>query len=960
MRELKGSFIYSKKLKAVVYILGFAVFVGMVISVISAYGRFHFFGKDIDRSKPFQEIAYTENIVNSCGENFVDYIEMYGRLKNMDYTNMSMSLRYYPDLEEKHVYTALDLEKDEKKSFIDIAESIFIDYNYVDGNNVYHDVFSEHPYTFYDFMGINKNYIRISGIDYVDLILNYADKVDNIESAIGNFRAGIYTNDYIAYYNDNGELIGISANSQSDITLNYSNYNDDDTSVNYVVVSDSSPNSGIALYSQDEGLFFNGSVGILDINTLMETPYLYIPANSIDGEDINRSIISAPYFDYIVAPFLSSQPFENLSMFENYVYDSSELTGINYGFIDRETGRIVSSGEMYNSFEDLRHSIINESDIVVEYSASRNRVNSFYYDKKGEFVKYNYCKDTLMKKIDKMPEKVDFIFGIDLNDEKNEFVIPSAVYTYCRIFTQPVPVFVILAFFFVLSVIFLSMTTGIVIDENGEKSIKLGFPDKIPAEIYLVVFFALLLIAYRFLRRGFRPYGFLVPPSGTIDYDSPATVVAILLIIFLIYVFMSYVFLSFIRRIRKGVFFKELIVFKVYDLLYKGYKNVTKNFSAKMLFFVKLFIFSSTNIFLLYLFFKHIKYEDLGIIDYSIMIGIVILDFIGIYKLVKYTNQIEKLIDVCKDIENGKFLAKVNTDDLSGSCRKLGESLNHLGEGLNKAVEASTKDERLKAELITNVSHDIKTPLTSIINYVDLMKREDVKNPKLAEYINILEVKSQRLKQLTLDLIEASKVSTGNIEFEYINLDFTELIQQAVAEFEDKFTENSLEIVLTVPDEPAFIHVDGARTFRVIENLFTNASKYAIQGSRVYMKLFVEEDNAIFSIKNVSRDMLNISAEELTERFVRGDKSRFTEGSGLGLSIARNLTELQGGEFNLSIDGDLFKVDISFPIVPPELMMEEEAEEDIESDDGTEAETEVLTDEEQIKNSSDTASKDVV
>ena len=913
MRELNKSFIYSRTIKLIAYVLGFLFFVGMIIAVLSAYGRFHYFGNGIERSKPFQEIEYTENIVNARGDNFVDYIEMYGRIKNMDFDNMSMNLRYYPDIEEKHIYTAVDLEKDEQKSLIDIAESVLIDYSYLDKENRLHDVFSEYPYTFYDFIDVNKNYVRISGRDYVGLIKLYANRVDNIESAVGNFKPGIYTNEYIAYYDTDGNLKGISSNSRSDVDSDYSFNSEVNASVNFVIVNEGSANSGIALYSESENKFFNGSVGMIDIDELENTRYLYIPAKYIDSLNIDRSIISAPYFNYIVAPFLSSLSLEDISMFENYVYDSTNLRGINYGFIDRDNGKIVSGGEIFSNYDELRHSIINESDIVLEYDAESNKVDSFYYNKKGEFVKYNYCNDILMKKIDKMPEKVDFIFGIDLNDNSNEFAIPAAVYTYCRIITQPVPVFIILAFFFILVVIFLSMTTGVVIDENGEKNIKLKLIDKIPAEIYLVIFLAVLYVAYKFMRKGFMPYGYLAPPLGTVDYDNPATVIAVTLIIAVVYVFMALIFLSFVRRIRKGVFFKELLIFRLYSVLYSAYKNVTKNFSARMLFFTKLFSFSAVNIALIFILFNNINYDFISIEDYILIAGIIILDFIGIYKLVSYTNQIEKLIDVCKDIEGGNFEAKVITDDLSGSCRKLGESLNNLGEGLNKAVEASTKDEKLKAELITNVSHDIKTPLTSIINYVDLMKREDVDNPKLKEYINILDFKSQRLKQLTLDLIEASKVSTGNIEFEYVTLDFSELIQQAVAEFEDKFTENSLEVVLNVPDFPVFIHVDGARTFRVIENLFQNASKYAIQGSRVYMNLEANDESASFSIKNVSRDMLNISAEELTERFVRGDRSRFTEGSGLGLSIARSLTELQGGIFDLSIDGDLFKVDIIFP-----------------------------------------------
>ncbi len=272
------------------------------------------------------------------------------------------------------------------------------------------------------------------------------------------------------------------------------------------------------------------------------------------------------------------------------------------------------------------------------------------------------------------------------------------------------------------------------------------------------------------------------------------------------------------------------------------------------------------------------------------------------------------LLETSRRIEGGDLDAKVDVNELSFDMKEMGESLNSLGDGLSKAVESSLRDERTKAELITNVSHDIKTPLTSIINYVDLLKKEDIDNEKAKEYIDVLEKKADRLKMLIMDLIEASKTSTGNIELEYMKISFSELVNQCSAEYEDKFAEAGLELVKNINDEGALINVDGRRVFRIIDNILNNAVKYAQPGTRVFLDLVKRDDELILSLKNTSKEMLNISADELAERFVRGDRSRNTEGSGLGLSIARNLTELQGGRFEITVDGDLFKVDVAFPI----------------------------------------------
>lgn len=218
----------------------------------------------------------------------------------------------------------------------------------------------------------------------------------------------------------------------------------------------------------------------------------------------------------------------------------------------------------------------------------------------------------------------------------------------------------------------------------------------------------------------------------------------------------------------------------------------------------------------------------------------------------------------------------------------------------------------MKTELITNVFHDIKTPLTSIINYIDLLKRENPEDPKIRGYLDVLENKAQRLKVLTEDVVEASKASTGNISLEMTELNFVELVNQVIGEFEEKFEERNLKMVVHFDEEEAIICADGRRLWRVLENVFGNVSKYAMENTRVYVDVKVDRPNVQLSLKNISAQPLNISADELTERFIRGDVSRNTEGSGLGLSIAKDLVQLQGGEFRLYLDGDLFKVTIEF------------------------------------------------
>lgn len=284
------------------------------------------------------------------------------------------------------------------------------------------------------------------------------------------------------------------------------------------------------------------------------------------------------------------------------------------------------------------------------------------------------------------------------------------------------------------------------------------------------------------------------------------------------------------------------------------------------------------------------------------------------YFLHRNAEQTDKIHEAVEKLASGETSYKVDASQFSSLEANLAESLNRISDGLETALAEQVKSERLKADLITNVSHDIKTPLTSIINYVDLIKREHIDNPTIERYLEVLDQKSQRLKTLTEDLVEASKASSGNIKLEINDIDIVELVQQTNGEFEEKYLMRHLDLVSTLPNEVIIIEADGRRLWRVLENLYNNACKYALENTRVYVGIEDRDSEVVFSIKNVSASPLNISPDELTERFVRGDVSRTTEGSGLGLSIAKSLTELQGGKFQITIDGDLFKAEVIFPI----------------------------------------------
>ncbi len=306
--------------------------------------------------------------------------------------------------------------------------------------------------------------------------------------------------------------------------------------------------------------------------------------------------------------------------------------------------------------------------------------------------------------------------------------------------------------------------------------------------------------------------------------------------------------------------------------------------------------------------------------DSGFFVFIALISEIVVFTMViRKTINRQKIIEGLRAIVSGRLEQKIDTVKMKGAEKEAAELLNHVEDGLEEAIQKQMKSERMKTELITNVSHDIKTPLTSIINYVDLLKRETAEigkaDPdKVTEYLEVLDQKSQRLKILTEDVVEASRISSGNIVLENTKIDLVETLIQIEGEYSEKLSESNLKFVKTMPEPPVTIFADGRRVWRVFGNLYQNVAKYAMPNTRVYVSLEKEDGKAVFTMKNISEASLNIDADELTERFIRGDESRTTEGSGLGLSIAKSLTETMNGKFDIYLDGDLFKVIVVFPL----------------------------------------------
>ena len=357
-------------------------------------------------------------------------------------------------------------------------------------------------------------------------------------------------------------------------------------------------------------------------------------------------------------------------------------------------------------------------------------------------------------------------------------------------------------------------------------------------------------------------------------------------------------------RLKYGKWWRNTICYKICSFLWKTVKNLFDNIA--LLWKLNLFVIVKA---LIELFVMAACGVD-GEMVFLWLVETILLTVAAYYAVI----QINELQKAAAKMADGNLGYKVHTEKMFSPIKMHGNNLNKIGEGLSKAVDERMKSERFKTELITNVSHDIKTPLTSIINYVDLLEKEELHNEKAEEYLDVLERQSSKLKKLIEDLVEASKASTGNLEVGHELLEAGVFLTQTVGEFEDKLSLSGLELIVKKPETPIYISADGRHLWRVVDNLMSNICKYAQPSSRVYVNLEKEDKTVAITFRNISKYQLNINGDELLERFIRGDSSRNTEGHGLGLSIAKSLMDLMGGGMKITVDGDLFKVRLDFPV----------------------------------------------
>ena len=520
-------------------------------------------------------------------------------------------------------------------------------------------------------------------------------------------------------------------------------------------------------------------------------------------------------------------------------------------------------------------------------------------------------------------------FGLDNNDIQIEDLSPTArlSWGYEKIvkYKALLILLVVIAFALLMwQAAGLIKTTGRVSREDKDTLVLNRF-DRLYTELWFIIYIGLNMFSIQLT----VVLGIVTDDIITGLVSTPFSKLYMILIVSMYSLSFGYTFmqltLSFARRIKAKNFKKRLYV----RVLYANVKRWVKEKKSADKLKIITIAYIGVQIFVLVL----LEILLLSNVVNGRFVFIVLCIFmpavwIGLAWFVKgIIEDIGTIKNGINSITEGNFEEKVSIKRRRSLFRDIAEGVNQISDGLKNAVDTSLKDERMKTELITNVSHDLKTPLTSIINYINLLKGEKMPTPEAKHYVEVLDSKAHRLSQLTEDLLEAAKATSGNIELDMMPISFEELMKQALGEFEDKFAEKNLLIVSEYPEHELFsentdqteksnntmVLADGRRLFRVLDNILQNAYKYAMENTRIYIDLTSGDGQVRFVMKNISKAQLNISADELMERFTRGDSSRTTEGSGLGLSIAKDLTKLMGGSFELEIDGDMFKVILTFP-----------------------------------------------
>ena len=624
---------------------------------------------------------------------------------------------------------------------------------------------------------------------------------------------------------------------------------------------------------------------------------------TVDGRDLMQCASNVEEYEILKdnleqsAKSLFSNYTEYVGMKEQY---SAENTNIGYCFQVPD-----QKGLQYYTNSEIQFKGKNADDITAMVKEQGGKFLYFNPDK----VQINTNTDISSKYMRNMLKEHEYTFGddtrvwiwVDTNYPVNDSLqmVKNELDAFRPYFITLLACGAFALSLGLLILIYLTYKEGRILDGNGEIKYTIYKQDRFPVEIWTALAIGIEFVLIKNVLLMLQGY-----KNGTLNYVMMPVILG--LVAFVMNEIAVRYYFSVVRRIKAKKLWTTSLIYNVYSKTMNLLVHTIENGGIVTRTWIPYLIFLMINLILV-------------LLGVGGVIGAFLLDMlVGAY-LYRMSKQREEIVDGIETIKNGDSKYRIDTTHLHGENLKLADSVNSIGVGIRNAVETSMKDEKLKTDLITNVSHDIKTPLTSIITYVDLLKRENINDTRIQGYIDILDSKSQRLKQLIDDLVEASKISSGNITIHLETINFVELVRQSIGEFGEKFVASNLQVVTKMPEQPMFIDADSGQLWRVMENLFQNVSKYALHGTRVYIEMEEEgegyDKKHIFSAKNISAKYLEMEASDLTERFIRGDQSRQTEGSGLGLSIAKNLIEAQGGEFEIRVDGDLFKAIIKFPAV---------------------------------------------
>ena len=601
-------------------------------------------------------------------------------------------------------------------------------------------------------------------------------------------------------------------------------------------------------------------------------------------ETASETTEETPYDNYNE---IEDESYEYPVYYEVINYNNTRISQyINYIIIDKGNGNMFTNIRSNNYPEEINKLKAEKKNWSYQDGNITTNIDSINQESTKYMTSSSYSTDNF--------EGYEVYSNIDPNtlNYSNSLYVQQTVYNMFK-GHENLPTYLIplSAISIIIMIVYLIWATG---HEKGKEGIQLNSIDKISYEIISIVIMFVIGMMMSFA-------------IASVESQIPQR---ILMSVFLLCYLIGYACLAVwlsttIRRLKAKQFIRSFLTYKVCRwikiTIEKIFRKVTDKENANRKITIMYWGFVVISIIL-----ACTMWSGIGLL---VLIAFWIWTY---YKLLQYNKKVQKINEALRNIYEGNPNVKLKEEELEGTLKIMAKYINDIAGGFTNAIEQSLKSERLKTELITNVSHDIKTPLTSIINYVDLLKKEDINNAQIEQYIAVLDKKSQRLKKLIEDLVEASKVSSGNVKLNMEVINLKELLNQTIGEFEDKLEKKNLKIEMDLPSENVLIKADNRYLYRVIENVFSNISKYALEGSRVYIKLEKQKEEVYLEFKNISKDKLNISAEELMQRFVRGDKSRYTEGSGLGLSIAQSLTELQGGKFKIDIDGDLFKVEIKW------------------------------------------------